>query len=353
VPPTGWLAAELEGGSAGLEVTDVVAGGPGFIAVGGGWEDGAEVPTAAIWTSVDGLAWSRVPLEGDAAVGQIRGVAATVDGFIAVGGRCCPDQALVWRSADGLTWEILPDDPVLADAALMAVAALPDGSLAAVGCSAVLECFNGFAWGSADGVTWDPPVELGLLPMDVTVAADGFVAVGSTDPYGGAPAGAFSPDGLEWTPGEIAVESGNLVGVMPFGIGALAVGVRDSGTRRSGGLFAGFSGSAWEAVEGVAVKGAAFEDAAWIGAQPGVPPGGLVVVGFSQGPQGGQRTGAWWSTDGSTWTELPFAVGTRKGVAHAIAVSPSGTIVAVGMALQGGEPMPAAWIAETGAAGVG
>jgi hypothetical protein len=107
----------------------VTTGGPGLVAVGYSFPN-----SAAVWTSVDGLAWSRVAHDNGADLrGTMRSVTAGGPGRIAVG-------AAVWTSPDGLTW-----------------------SLAANG-------------GEAEPGTYS-------RMLDVSAANDRLVAVGSLDPY--------------------------------------------------------------------------------------------------------------------------------------------------------------------------
>ena len=115
---------------------DVVAGGPGFVAVGAEAfpegefrrlpiDDGVIVTPpfgftdapvrGAIWTSGDGLVWTRVPdeqLPGTAAENvRLIGVATGGPGLVAVGWRGHPEDrdAVVWTSADGETWSLATD----------------------------------------------------------------------------------------------------------------------------------------------------------------------------------------------------------------------------------------------------
>jgi hypothetical protein len=85
----------------------VVAGGPGWIAVGGtttgepfDWNGGP-----AAWTSVDGITWTRVP--DDAFVGgpdeRLVAVTATPSRLVAVG-----EGSSLWVSTDGVTWTNIP-----------------------------------------------------------------------------------------------------------------------------------------------------------------------------------------------------------------------------------------------------
>ena len=100
-------------------MNDVVSGGPGFVAVG--QDDLAE--GAAVWTSPDGLQWSRVPADPDifgpmAEAGLrfdgMHGVAAAADGapLVAVGADGTPagQAAAVWVSLDGEAWTRVPHD---------------------------------------------------------------------------------------------------------------------------------------------------------------------------------------------------------------------------------------------------
>ena len=100
------------GGPGDQEMMAVVAGGPGLVAVGrrlGGDCD------AAVWTSADGLAWSRVPHDetvfgGPGDQGMMRwwrGVRVWSPSATTFGGDA---DAAVWTSADGLVWSRVPHD---------------------------------------------------------------------------------------------------------------------------------------------------------------------------------------------------------------------------------------------------
>ena len=114
-------------GSGDTQIEDVVAGGPGFVAVGveadfAGqglpliYDTFSEAPTssltwrAAIWTSADGLAWSRVPVERLPVPGEgntrLFGVTTGGPGLVAVGVRTTLREVepVVWTSANGETW---------------------------------------------------------------------------------------------------------------------------------------------------------------------------------------------------------------------------------------------------------
>jgi hypothetical protein len=98
-------------------MNSVTAGGPGLVAVGSDWLH------AVVWTSVDGITWSRVPsdeaifgggfdsMHGNIGMGS---VAAGVPGLVAVGWD--PLGAVVWTSPDGITWFRVPLDEAIVGA---------------------------------------------------------------------------------------------------------------------------------------------------------------------------------------------------------------------------------------------
>jgi hypothetical protein len=199
------------GGAENQDMTDVTVGGPGLVAVG---SDGQNVwdysigQVAAVWTSVDGIAWSRVPHD-DAVFGEadnelregtgqaMLGVAAGGPGLVAVGGETfgpSPFVSAVWTSVDGLTWSRVPHNEEVFGAGtgfwpMVSVAAGGPG-LVAVGDA---------AWTSVDGITWsrvsDDEGGFGT-GWGVTAAGLGLVAVGDT----GRDAGVWtSADGITWS----------------------------------------------------------------------------------------------------------------------------------------------------------
>jgi len=100
---------------AGLDLQNilgVVAGGPGFVAVG---DDGSN---AGVWVSVDGYEWTRVEDEDLLALDDINvsmyDVAVAGPGLVAVGSAGLFDgdgvTGAVWISPDGYQWERLPRD---------------------------------------------------------------------------------------------------------------------------------------------------------------------------------------------------------------------------------------------------
>jgi hypothetical protein len=155
----------------------VAVGGQGLVAVGvdgsGGDRD------AAVWTSPDGFAWTRV--SGDEAVfggagdQEMMSVAVGGPGLVAVGsdGSGGDFDAAVWTSPDGFAWtRVSGDEEVFGGAGIQAMA------------SAV--------WTSPDGVAWtrvsgDEAVFGGAgnqMMLSVIVGGPGLVAVGRDDSSG-------------------------------------------------------------------------------------------------------------------------------------------------------------------------
>jgi hypothetical protein len=96
---------------------DVVAGGAGFIAVGycGTWDD----HDAAVWTSPNGTDWTLIDdksVFGGPDHQEIMAIAAGGNGLVAVGfdGPASyqqpSDDAAVWTSPDGVTWTRIPNE---------------------------------------------------------------------------------------------------------------------------------------------------------------------------------------------------------------------------------------------------
>ena len=111
---------------------------------------------AAVWTSVDGLAWSRVP-HSEAVFGgagdpernpAMLSVTAGGPGLVAVGTDRADflETTPAWTSADGITWTRVPagdgdfGGPVL--------------SVTSGGSGLVVAGFNATVWTSRDGITW-------------------------------------------------------------------------------------------------------------------------------------------------------------------------------------------------------
>ena len=102
------------GGASDQTIKGLAVGGPGLVAVGVDYAGGDA--DAAVWTSPDGVAWARLSHDeavfggaGDQAMGW---VAAGGPGLVAVGLDSSGGDwdAAVWTSPDGLAWTRVPHD---------------------------------------------------------------------------------------------------------------------------------------------------------------------------------------------------------------------------------------------------
>jgi hypothetical protein len=182
-------------------VTDVVAGGPGLVAVGARLDPGEtdEPVGGLVWTSRDGAIWTRV---GDGRTfelneGNLNSVAVGGPGLIAAGADI--DGAVLWTTRDGMSWERVPRDrAVFAGAGISAITASPDGLLALGG---RMPDHVAERWTSRDARTWtrqraNGPFDVRNSVSDVTLVGERFVAVGRDEAGGAIWA---SDDGRSWT----------------------------------------------------------------------------------------------------------------------------------------------------------
>jgi hypothetical protein len=132
----------------------VTAGGPGLVAVG---QAGSFVQRAAVWTSPDGIAWSRIPHDDTLFEGAIMsGATAGGPGLVAVGHS--EPNAAVWTSPDGITCSRVPHDGAVFggdtddDYGVYSMSSVTAGGpgLVAVG----RDPFGAAVWTSGDGLTW-------------------------------------------------------------------------------------------------------------------------------------------------------------------------------------------------------
>jgi hypothetical protein len=178
-------------------MSSVTVGGPGLVAVGddGFWHDGKwgqiqgyedATRVAAVWTSVDGLTWSRVGHDEEVLGGEgnqwMEDVMAAGAGVVAVGGdwSTAGHRAAVWTSDDGVTWSRVPHDEAVFggefDQVMRSVTPTELG-LVAVGGGDLYAS----VWTSVDGITWslDPWTARGGLGMNGVISGGpGVVAVG-------------------------------------------------------------------------------------------------------------------------------------------------------------------------------
>ncbi len=78
------------------DLMSIAANEYGYV-VGGSFETETGAYGPAVWTSTDGVTWTRVALEKPGEVCGVLGVALTADVLVAVG--VVDDAAAVWRAA--------------------------------------------------------------------------------------------------------------------------------------------------------------------------------------------------------------------------------------------------------------
>jgi hypothetical protein len=161
----------------------------------------------AIWLSPDGRAWERVPQDATFDGARLADVAAADDGFVIVGAvydrlapQGAPPRGAIWTSIDGRAWQRIPDSPVFdiggyqdtgedpGSGGPRRVNSSASGLLAAgaVCNDKGLDCRPAF-WSSPDGSTWERVVveQPNVNASDVVMTRGGYVAVGgSSNPSG-------------------------------------------------------------------------------------------------------------------------------------------------------------------------
>ncbi|WP_157522903.1 hypothetical protein [Herbidospora cretacea] len=183
-----------------------VAAGPKGYVLAGEDQSGAGVGPA-LWFTGDLKKFTRVPrLPAGASEVRIHDVAATDDGFVAIGGsgRSERESGVVWVSNDGLTWEaknrVLPDD---AQSAGLRHVIARDGRLIATGTALTDDGARPFSAVSGDGGdSWEfawLPAEAPAVVLDLTASERGIVAVGAHGTGNEVDSSVWaSEDGLVW-----------------------------------------------------------------------------------------------------------------------------------------------------------
>ncbi len=190
-----WQRAAVTGAKD-AAMNDVAAGPGGFVAVGidGHMSGGTQMVGsrgAAVWTSADGKRWTRLPTEAEFAGAEMTRVIAGPSGYLAVGSDM-PAASVrqstwpgppIWISADGTHWKRVVADIGAARTGVDVTGLAWTGHeyVMAVGCCSG---FNGIAT-SPDGRTWtaaelQAPAPGGAIFTIADLEAGGspFVAVG-------------------------------------------------------------------------------------------------------------------------------------------------------------------------------
>jgi hypothetical protein len=183
-------------------VAEIIAAGPGFVAVGHVENPTPDCPyrqDGRIWTSADGENWAR--RDGDA-LGEARvwgvvvaGSALYAFGYVGVPGDCPVPDGFgnnVWRSTDGIAWERITSGIALVDENdRWNDVAVAGGRLVVVGSlgEANEDELRGGVWISTNGVDWRTASRMPSAYDLPVVAARGNTVVA----FGEDPA-----DGLAW-----------------------------------------------------------------------------------------------------------------------------------------------------------
>ncbi len=210
---TGWTRvpydASIFGGQS-LQMNTIAAAPPGVVA--GGYvfaASGQYDRDGLIWTSPDGLTWTQQPWDGTVFGGagdqEVMGISSGGPGTVAVGysavstGIDSGYTALVWTSADGVNWTRAESSPdALAGGRLTSVIRWGPGLVAGGSATqqdedSTIRFMTAGVWESMNGTTWSRT----LLPRqdeenlddltvrDLVVFRGGLVAVGTDEPFGG------------------------------------------------------------------------------------------------------------------------------------------------------------------------
>jgi hypothetical protein len=316
---------------------------------------GTSAQQAAVWMSSDGLSWSRLPNTPDLANDStnLEDVVAGGPGLVAVGSARTEEggtDAAVWTSTDGVTWSRIPHDAAVfggsGNEGIRAIAAGPEG-LVAVGYNHAYS--EGAVWTSIDGIEWSRAphnAELFGYPSfrsleDVVAFNGGFVAVGSVWSDGSLRAAVWlSPDGLAWSR-IVTPTEGEMRGLTTEDGSLIAVGRQTTGVA----AWSSDDGIEWMRVRDADFGGPGTFDLGYSEMRAVLAAaGGLIAVGSIQ--EAGSSDGAVWrSTDGISWSrDESAALGGRWYQDLFAAAEFAGGIAVVGTdSVESEGPFAAAW----------
>jgi hypothetical protein len=206
-------------GSDDVVVHDVVAAGPRFVAVGA--DRSGDDTDAAVWTSPDGSSWTRQAADTLRFLDDQEMYAVASDGsrIIAVGtdfDGTTADPA-IWSSEDGLQWSRLSFGEPGSDWREMRTIAVFDGLWVAT--DGERSGADMMVWRSTDGEEWTRAStdEISMTGPGtyrqvhgMSAGRDGFIAVGSAETLADGTGALMwmSGDGLAWTHVPITVDTG-------------------------------------------------------------------------------------------------------------------------------------------------
>ena len=214
-----------------LEV--VTPGGPGMIAAGGVGPAVGYPHGVSLWSSPDGTTWSEVPGTDGLGIAAFNDIVQSPSGLVAVGvARDDPAvfefNAAVWTSSDGTAWTRVPHTPLF-DAGGMNGVAIGSGAFVAVSLDLAAGRSRPAVWTSGNGTEWQRlPLADEEGGMNGVAPADGgFIAVGNAQAGEGGRLGLWtSPDAVTWTlePAVSAEGTGFLHDVVAFSGRSIAAG---------------------------------------------------------------------------------------------------------------------------------
>ncbi len=300
----------------------VTAYDDGFVAVGS--DDSGGDADAAVWVSPDGLTWTRIPHDESVFGGEadqlptqfMISVAAFDGGLVAVGESSSAFEinAAMWTSPNGLSWtRVPPDESIFDDAVTLDVTAF-DGGLAVAGIDVSDGDADAAVWTSADGVDWKRVSHDEAIfggdgdQMMVSIASfdGGLVAVGFDQVGRGDAAVWMSSDGVTWTRvshdesifGAGETGSAEMTAVAAFDVGLVAGGIEQRDGDVDAVVWATSDGLTWVRVSDAMTFGG--EDFQRI-ASLAVIDGNVVAVGRQASP--GERLDT--DPDAAVWNLTP------------------------------------------------
>jgi hypothetical protein len=167
-----WSRVPQEDGLGQSVPVDVIAGGPGFLAVGIETSRTPAGMSPAAWYSSDGRTWARadmsLPSDLHRQVDAVWGLIPTDTGFIAWG-RVRGNDGYVWTSTDGRSWHAVPDESVFGgdgDQGIVWLGRGGDGFVAGGYERPYRDNEHPVAWTSVDGITWTRMPDLTASQLD-------------------------------------------------------------------------------------------------------------------------------------------------------------------------------------------
>jgi hypothetical protein len=317
----------------------VIAGGPGAIA----WGERVPRGQPEIWTTVDGSDWVPATMGGKNGLWTVSDIIAGGPGYVAVGAYGSgPPQGIAWTSTDGRRWDRVPDGSGFDGARIDSVRRLA-GRYVAIGrmLANPADTAQLALWTSDDGVHWDRatpslPDGVALLTQPVVVGgtmwALGWGTAPADDHSSDVPVLVSSSDGITWSRSPVDV-IGSIWSIDDalYAIATEPVDIDPPPNRRPS--------LAAPVVPGLYRLG----PAGWVRVSSSFPQLGrsLIEVGTDLVMGGREDVGcdvdtalcrpaAWTSSDGGvTWTAHRFeaAIGALTGIAPL----PHGRLVAVGV----------------------